>query len=188
MDKKTKYLLIMLIFLLVFPKILIAKENKILYEPLEKNVQLSEFQFAHYDRFYLGTSSEYLEEYIGKASEVIKLENGAMILKYIKNYIINDTIAPRVYATFYFNDPDAIKNSNLTGLYAKKYLVNHGKSYDQVVELFGNPTVEKDIGDGGKYVAYSLREGQNRYAYFVLKDDKVIYEGTMYGNDYSSLK
>ena len=70
---------------------------------------------------------------------------------------------------------------------------NYGKSYDDITELLGNPSVIKDINQvndrGNKYIyiAYRLIEGQQRYAYFVLRNDKVIEEGVMYGDDYATV-
>ncbi|MDR1135061.1 MAG: hypothetical protein LBL49_02620 [Clostridiales Family XIII bacterium] len=62
-----------------------------------------------------------------------------------------------------------------------------GESYDELIPYLGVPNITDDMGDGSTYMAYSLREGQGRNAYFILNDNKVISQGVMYGDDYAAL-
>lgn len=64
---------------------------------------------------------------------------------------------------------------------------NDGKTYEEITEVLGLPTIIKDMGGDDKYIAYSLAEGQRRHAYFIFHNGKVVEEGIMYGNDYKIL-
>lgn len=96
---------------------------------------------------------------------------------------------PENRAFYYFNSPIAEKNDNLTGLYATRFVhdENDGKTYEEITEVLGLPTTIKDMDGGNRYIAYSLAEGQQRHAYFIFHNGKVIEEGVMYGNDYKIL-
>ena len=62
-----------------------------------------------------------------------------------------------------------------------------GESYLELTAYLGFPSIIKDIGGGYKYIAYLLRDGQQRHAYFLLQNNKIVAEGVMYGDDYTVL-
>jgi hypothetical protein len=97
------------------------------------------------------------------------------------------TINPGYTARYYFNNPSAEQNDNLTGLYATEFSVADRESYLELTAYLGFPTVIKDMGDGYKFIAYSLRDGQQRHAYYILQNEIIIAEGVMYGSDYTLL-
>lgn len=164
-----------------------------LYNALASNIQLSEFYFAHYSRIYLGVDPKSVSYRNGEPKEIRQQPDGSTVWIYpdfSKIYSIspdgpkND---PENTASYYFNSATAEKNDNLTGLYATRFVhdENDGKTYEDITEVLGLPSIIKDMGGGNKYIAYALAEGQKRNAYFILHDDKVIEEGVMYGNDYT---
>ncbi len=166
-----------------------------LYNALVSNIQLSEYYFAHDDRACLGSDYNYVFVHAGWPDEFKILDDGSTV--YIAKEIGKmHEITPEGMLIihkghegyFYFDSPIAIRNDNLTRLYAKKYEVIEDKSYDDIINHFGYPTVEEVMEDGKKFIAYLLRCPKNRYAYFILDEDKVIFEGTMYGCDYKILR
>ena len=167
-----------------------------LYNMLGANIHLSEFYFAHYSRIYLGVDQEHVEYRNGEPSEIKQQADGSTIWIYpdfgqiysILPEGVNVT-DPEYSAMYYFNNPLAEKNDNLTGLYATKFVHadNYGKSYEDITKMLGLPSKIKDMGDGNKYMAYLLAEGQKRNAYFILQNNKVIEEGVMYGDDYTTV-
>ena len=166
-----------------------------LFESLAANIQLSEFYFAHYSRIYLGAEFEEVSYRNNEPDKIIQKEDGSTIWIYLgleKHYktlpsgemVIAD---PGQTAVYFFNNPQAKKNDGLTGLYATIFYEDDGEGYDDLVAFLGLPTIIKAMDNGDKYIAYLLRDGQQRNAYFILREDKVIAQGVMYGNDYTLL-
>jgi hypothetical protein len=166
-----------------------------LHEALSANFQISEWYFAHYERIYLGEKLDGVSYRNGEPDEIINQADGSLIWTYVelgKAYKILTTgereiTNPGVTVQYYFNSPSAKQNDNLTGLYATKFSVNDGESYLELTAYLGFPAVIKDMGNGYKYIAYPLREGQRRHAYFILQNNIIIAEGVMYGDDYTIL-
>ncbi|WP_312369313.1 hypothetical protein [Lachnoclostridium sp.] len=167
-----------------------------LYDLLAANLQLSEFYFAHYSRIYLGANFEDVSYRNGEPDKILKQSDGSVIWIYGElgksyklfppdNWIIDN---PGHTVIYYFNNPIAEKNDNLSGLYATMFYTDNGESYKDLTAYLGLPTTIKDLGNGSTYIAYLLREGQQRNAYFILHDNKVIAQGVMYGNDYTTLE
>jgi len=166
-----------------------------LYNSLVVNIQLSEFYFAHYSRIYLGTDFEAVSYRNGEPNEVEQQSDGSTLWIYGEpgksyefppsdNWGIDN---PGYTALYFFNNPLAEKNDNLTGLYATMFFESDGENFDDLTSYLGYPTTNRDMGSGNKYIAYSLREGQRRNAYFILHNNKVIAQGVMYGNGYEIL-
>ena len=153
---------------------------KELYGKLAANIQLSEFYFAHYSRIYLGKETWWVEYREGKPDEIISLPDGTSVWVY-------NELGSRSLSAYYFDSPAAAQNDDLTGLYATGFAVTNGETYDDLVSYLGKPDIFKTIGDGYTYIAYPLREGQQRNAYFILHNNKVFIEGVMYGDDYGGM-
>ena len=165
-----------------------------LYSALAANIQLSEYYFGHYSRIYLGVAPESVSYRNGEPAEIRQQSDGSTVWIYPdfgKIYSISPdgSTNPGYTAMYYFNSAAAEKNDKLTGLYATRFIngENYGNSYEDITEVLGLPSTIKDMGSGNKYIAYSLSEGQQRNAYFILRLNKVIEEGVMYGNDYTIL-
>jgi len=167
-----------------------------LYNSLGANIQLSEFYFAHHSRIYLGVDSERVSYRNGEPNEIKEQSDGSVVWIYTefgKIYSISPDSAeiadPGNTAMYYFDSVTAEKNDNLTGLYATRFIHgdNYGKSYYDITEILGLPSAIKNMGSGDKYIAYALAEGQQKNAYFIFHNDKVIEEGVMYGNNYAIL-
>jgi len=94
---------------------------------------------------------------------------------------------PGYTAHYYFINPSTEQNENITGLYATEFSVADGESYLELTAYLGFPTFIKEMGSGCKYIAYPLRDGQQKNAYFILQNDIIILEGIMYGDDYTIL-
>lgn len=156
-----------------------------LYDALSANIQLSEFYFAHYSRIYLGADFEDVSYRNGEPDEVI--QHADKSVEWVYNELGKTSLRPGDVVHYYFNSPLAKKNDNLVGLYATKQLVVDGESYLEVTSYLGFPDTINDMGGGYKYIAYRLRDGLQRHAYFILRDDVIIAEGVMYGDDYSIL-
>lgn len=166
-----------------------------LYKAMGANIQISEFYFAHYSRIYLGSDPEKVSYRNGEPAEIRQQPDGSTIWIYPdfgKVYSISPDDSetdPENTAIYYFNSAVAEKNDNLIGLYATRFIHgdNYGKTYEDIEEVLGLPSIIKNMGKGDKYIAYSLAEGQQKNAYFVLHKNKVIEEGVMYGNNYTIL-
>ncbi|MCL1819509.1 MAG: copper amine oxidase N-terminal domain-containing protein [Oscillospiraceae bacterium] len=156
-----------------------------LYSALSANIQISEFYFAHYSRIYLGADFDSVSYRNGNPDEVRQYQDNSV--EWLYNDLGKTLNNPGCTAYYYFNSPLAEQNDNLNGLYATKFSVNDGESYLELIAYLGFPSVIKDMGNGYKYIAYPLREGQQRYAYFILRDEIIITEGVMYGTDYTTL-
>jgi beta-lactamase regulating signal transducer with metallopeptidase domain len=167
-----------------------------IYSALAANIQISEFYFAHYSRIYLGADFEEVSYRNGDADEIIQQADGSVIWIYSslgESYKLLpsgewETDIPGYTEIYFFNSPLSEKNDSLTGLYAKIGYENYGETYEGLTVYLGEPDITKDIGGGNKYIAYHLREGQRKNAYFVLQSDKITAEGIMYGDDYTSLQ
>ena len=173
-----------------------------LYASLGSNIWLSEWYFAHLSRIYLGADTESVL-YRNEEPDEIRLQpDGATVWIYSNLGRIYHTTPtgeseianPGYTAMYYFGSLQDETNDNLagSGLYATRFIHadNYGKTYDEITNMLGHPSVIKAIGDGDgghTYIAYTLREGQQRHAYFVLYNDTIIEEGVMYGIDYSAL-
>lgn len=169
-----------------------------LYTALGTNIHLSEWYFAHYSRIYLGMNPERVSYRNGEPNEIIQRPDGSTVWIYNEfNKIYHETpaeeseiIDPGYTAIYYFDSKQSEKNDNLFGLYATRFIHadNDGKSYDNITEIFGYPSITKNLGGGRQYIAYRLiAEHNNVNAYFVFYNDAVIEEGVMYGDDYSAL-
>jgi hypothetical protein len=156
-----------------------------LYDALSKNFQISEFYFAHYSRIYLGANYEEVSYRNAEPDEIIRRPDGSVIWKYMGLGKTSDD--PGCTAYYYFNSPSAIADAGLTGLYATKFSVADGESYLELTSYLGFPDIIKGMGGGDKYIAYPLRDGQKKHAYFILHNDIVITDGVMYGDDYALL-
>lgn len=166
-----------------------------LYNSLVANIQLSEYYFAHYSRIYLGDTFEWVSYRNDEPNEMKQQADGSSIWIYEKlgkgyrllpsdDWEMDNSGYTAIY---YFNNPSAEKNDNLTGLYATMIIEEDGENYDDLTAYLGYPTTTKDMGSGNTYIAYLLREGQQRNAYFILRNNKVIAQGVMYGNNYAIL-
>lgn len=166
-----------------------------LYNALATNIQLPELYFAYPFRIFLGYSFENVSDRYGEPDEIWQQPDDSIVLIYTERSVLSrkfpklEVDNPGYRAMYYFNNPTAETNDNLTGLYATRFVraTNYGETYDKIIESLGFPSTIKDMGGGNKYIAYLLREGQQRNAYFILHNDKVIEEGVMYGNDYTIL-
>ena len=171
-----------------------------LYASLGTNIWLSEWYFAHLSRIYLGADTESVLYRNDEPDEIRQQPDGATVWIYSNLGRIYRTTPsgeseianPGYTAMYYFRSLQDEASDNLagSGLYATRFIHadNYGKTYGEITNMFGNPTVIKTNGDGDNtYIAYTLREGQQRHAYFVLHNDIVIEEGVMYGIDYSAL-
>ena len=169
-----------------------------LYNALGTNIQLAEFYFAHYYRIYLGAEPDHVSYRTGEPDEILEQPDGSKIWIYKelgKSYIETPTgeweiDEPGYTAIYYFDSSRAKENDNLTGLYATRFIRpdNDGETYDEITDVLGYPTVIKDMGGDNTYIAYTLIDGQQRNAYFILHNDVVVEEGVMYGNDYTILE
>ncbi|MFD0711756.1 M56 family metallopeptidase [Paenibacillus sp. GCM10027626] len=166
-----------------------------LFNTLATNVLWSEDYFGYPSRIFLGYSFENVSDRYGDPDEIWPQPDGSTVLKYTEYSVLtrkSDISMEKnegYTAMYYFNNPIAETNDNLTGLYATRFVrgTTYGKTYGDITEQLGLPPTIKIMGDGDKYIAYPLREGQQRHAYFILHDDEVVEEGLMYGNDYTIL-
>jgi hypothetical protein len=167
-----------------------------LYNTLATNVLWSEDYFGYPSRMYLGYSVENAVYRYDEPDERWQQPDGSTVLKYTEYSVLTRKFPglsieknEGYTALYYFDNPTAETNDNLTGLYATRFSRYNfsEKSYDFITEEFGFPPTIRVMGGGKKYIAYPLREGQQRHAYFILQDDKVVEEGLMYGNDYTIL-
>ena len=167
-----------------------------LYNALGANIQLSEWYFAHYARIYLGDAPKQVSYRNGEPNEIKQLPDGSIVWIYSdfgKIYSTSPDSAniadPEHTAIYYFNSPTAEETDHLTGLYATRFIHgdHYGKTYDEMITILGYPSVTQAITGGDTYIAYSLAEGQQKNAYFIFHNNKVMEEGVMYGNDYPAL-
>ena len=166
-----------------------------LYSALSPKMYLSEAYFAHYSRIYLGAVQQHVSYRNDEPDEIRRQPDGSTVWLYsnfglVYNMSPDGYIDPENKAVYYFDSPQAERDVNLIGLYATRFIhhENYGKTYDEVAEVLGYPSIFKDLDGGDKYMAYPLiAEYENINAYFILHNDKVIEEGIMYGDDYAML-
>jgi hypothetical protein len=184
-----------------------------LYKAIYWNFQTSEWYFAHYSRIYLGASFEDVAYRNAEPDEIVTRPDGSVIWIYeglgksnaapspdgqenygnqIDHGGREDTggreiNTPGYTAYYYFNYPPAVANHGLTGLYATKFTVADGETYLKIVSYLGFPSFEKDMGGGCKFMAYQLRDGQKRHAYYIMQNYIEIANGVIYGDDFRIL-
>jgi hypothetical protein len=165
-----------------------------LYDALGANLQLSEFYFAHSSRIYLGADVADVSYRNGDPNEIISQRDGSSIWWYgelgegLLQHASGDAeVIPGTASVYYFDSPSAEQNDGLTGLYATMFLRNGEENYENLVVYFGEPALVKDLDGGLTYVAYPLKDGQRRNAYFILQNNVIIADGVMYGDDYAAL-
>ena len=153
-----------------------------LYRALHSNIQTSESYFAHYYRISLEDEQVWVAYRNDEPTDRITREDGSILWIYPELHISHrvtetgEVEESRGAAKYYFKDS--------AGLYATSYHVTNGESYDDVVTYLGYPGITKKMDESNTYIAYQLREGQNRHAYFIIQDGRVIVEGVMFGDDY----
>lgn len=167
-----------------------------LYYALATNILLPELPFGYIPRMFLGYSFKNVSDRYGEPDEIWPQPDGSTVMRYTEYSVLTRKFPDITMeknegytAMYYFDNPTAVSNDNLTGLYATRFIhyTFSGKTYGDITEEFGFPSTIKVMDNGDKYIAYPLREGQQRHAYFILQDDKVVEEGVMYGNDYTIL-
>ena len=166
-----------------------------LYGAIFANIQTSEFYFAHYSRIYLGADFEAVSYRNGEPDEIKNQSDGLVIWTYNElgksERILpsgeREISTPGYTSHYYFNTTLTEQNDSITGLYATKFSVVDGESYLELTAYLGFPTIIEDRAGTYKYIAYPLRNGQQKNAYFILQNDKIIWEGVMYGDDYTIL-
>ncbi|NLT57932.1 MAG: DUF4825 domain-containing protein [Clostridiales bacterium] len=167
-----------------------------LYGALGSNIHPTEFYFGHYARIYLGIEPERVPYRNGEPHEVRPQPDGSTVWIYRSfGDIYNlspegpNAEAPESTALYYFDSAAAEQDDQLVGLYATRFVHgdHDGKTYEEITAIFGPPSTIKEMGGGDRYIAYALSEGQQRNAYFVLRDDRAVEEGVMYGADYTLL-
>ncbi|MDR2610266.1 MAG: DUF4825 domain-containing protein [Clostridiales Family XIII bacterium] len=143
---------------------------------IARNLRLEEFSFSHASRIYLGSSPDESEYRYGEPPVIEKLDNG---------------FARYQYAGY----PDELYYYKEKQLYAKRELAPITVDYDDIIEKFGPPQDEKTV-EGKQVISYELRKSESdplspplndRRAYFVFKDRKLIEEGLMAGDIYGML-
>ncbi len=146
-----------------------------LQNALGTNMQISEYYFAHYSRFYIGEKSEMIAYRVGEPNEKIALPYGGECWMYEMESVSTDRFA------YYFTEDGLLT--------ATRYFTEEGIGYEQLVGVLGLPGhTEAAMQNGDIWLAfYELREGGGRYAYFVLRNRKVVEEGVMFGLDYKAL-
>jgi beta-lactamase regulating signal transducer with metallopeptidase domain len=146
-----------------------------LYHNLETNIQLSEFYFSHHSRLYLGSAFEDVSYRNGDPNEIIQQADGSHVWIYSEldqSFIISpageqEIKNPGYTVIYYFNSPLAEQNDNLSGLYATISYAPDWKNYGDLTTFLGYPGIVKDMGNGHIYIAYPLREGEQRNAFFI---------------------
>jgi hypothetical protein len=138
------------------------------------NLQISEYYFAHYSRLYLGDTGEAVKYRNGEPQEITALEDGT------ERWVYTGEAANGSNEYSYHLDAD-------NRLIVTRYTVRDGMSYMQLFYVLGTPDTNVRLSDGAVYAAYVLREGEGRHGYFILRDDQVVEEGTMFGTDYEAM-
>lgn len=136
---------------------------------LASNFQLSGSYFTHYSRLSFKSGTDEVSYRLGDAPKIEKAADGALVWNY-----------PDVHERYYFN----------TKMELTRTLTEDGsdQTYNEVVSFLGVPSIEENMEDDAKYIAYALREGEDRWAYFIVQKDNIIASGIMYGNDYHTLE
>lgn len=168
-----------------------------LYNALATHIQLPELYFGYPFRMFLGYSFENVSDRYGEPDETWQQPDGSTVLIYSEHSVLSRKFPSidlrdddsEYTAIYYFDNPTAKTNDNLAGLFATKFVRGpaYGKTYADIMDELGLPSTIKVMGGGDKYITYPLREGQQRNAYFILHNEKVIEEGVMYGDDYTIL-
>ncbi len=144
----------------------------------------------------MGNTVQNVFDRYGEPDSIWPQTDGSTVMKYTE-YSVFTRKFPDIsmeknegyIALYYFDNPIAVTNDNLSGLYALRLVryVSSGMTYSDITEKLGLASTTRTLSNGDKYIAYQLRDGQQRHAYFVFHNDKVVEEGLMYGNDYTTL-
>lgn len=154
----------------------------------QKKATYTEDDFSHGTRISLGCTKEAVSYRNGDADQVETQSDGSTVWIY--------EILGRVYkvlpsgglsvdipgnrSVYYFS------SSNDGELYATQFSIEHGETFNQLINRLGEPDKITDIDTDLKCIFYALEE-PNRYAYYYFSCDKAILTGIMYSTDVSIL-
>lgn len=169
----------------------LKKDLPAFYRILDDNLLIDEDRL-HYDRIRLGSDDSQIIYRLSEPTEIVENADGSSILRYenlgeVRYRDSKEVVIPGDDVTLYMDyHPEATGDALLNGV-CKLSIVGSSEmlynlnikegTYSEITNELGKPTNESVNKDGSVYMEYLLKNSNNHYAYFVIRNNILVEHG-----------